>query len=130
MQSRPKPSAVIFAKDVSRLAHFYREVIGLKEVHADKDHAVLDERGFQLVIHGIPGRIAAQIEISEPPQVRENTPIKICLPVSRIEEARSKAAGLGGKIGAKNKEWEARGFRACDGYDPEGNVFQVRETAT
>jgi hypothetical protein len=25
------------------------------------------------------------------------------------------------------KEFEARGFRACDGYDPEGNVVQLRE---
>lgn len=28
-----------------------------------------------------------------------------------------------------SKEWEARGFRACDGRDPEGNVLQVREAA-
>jgi hypothetical protein len=33
------------------------------------------------------------------------------------------------QVHATEKEWSARGFRACDGYDPEGNVFQVREKA-
>ena len=129
MQSRPKPSAVVFAKDVLRLASFYREVVGMTEAHRDKDHVVLDDQGFQLVIHGIPKKIAAEIQLTNPPQVRENIPIKLCLPVTTIEQARKKAAELGGKLGAKTKEWESRGFRACDGHDPEGNVFQVRESA-
>ena len=46
-----------------------------------------------------------------------------------IEAARQKAATLGGQVAAKAQEWSARGFRACDAYDPEGNVFQVRESA-
>ena len=129
MNYRPKPSAVVFAKSVATLARFYCEVAEMVEVHKDKDHVVLDEQGFQLVIHGIPKKIAALINISAPPEVREDTPIKVCLPVSSIERARLKAAELGGQVGAKGKEWVARGFRACDGWDPEGNVFQVRESA-
>jgi predicted enzyme related to lactoylglutathione lyase len=129
MNTRPKPSAVVFAKNIEDLARFYREVAEMSEVHKDKDHIVLDEAGFQIVIHGIPNNIAETIEIRNPPEIREETPIKICLPVSSIENARTKAALLGGRIGAKGKEWSARGFRACDGYDPEGNVFQVRESA-
>jgi len=101
----------------------------MSEVHKDKDHIVLDEAVFQIVIHGIPKKIAETIEITIPPEIREETPIKICLPVSSIENARIRASVLGGRIGRKGKEWSARGFRACDGYDPEGNVFQVRESA-
>jgi Glyoxalase-like domain len=129
MNSRPKPSAVVFAKDIAKLARFYMEIAEMTEVYKDKDHVVLDEEGFQLVIHCIPKKIAAQIHIAEPPEVREDTPIKFCLPVSAIDVARKKANELGGKVGPKSKEWEARGFRACDGFDPEGNVFQVRESA-
>ena len=130
MSNRPKPSFVIFAKSVATMAEFYREVAGLTEVHGDKSHAVLDGGDYQLVIHGIPQKIAERIEITSPPQVREDTALKVCLPVDSIQQARSRAAKLGGKIGPKSKEWEARGFRACDGYDPEGNVFQVRESAS
>ena len=128
MTSKPKPSAVIFVKDVRKLAHFYQEVVGMTEVHGDKDHVVLDEGSFQLVLHGIPKKIAASIDIKEPPDLREDTPIKVCLPVESIAAARARAVFLGGKIAPKTKEWTARGFVACDGYDPEGNVFQVRES--
>jgi predicted enzyme related to lactoylglutathione lyase len=129
MKTRPKPSVVIFAKSVPKLAHFYQEVAVMTVVHQDQDHIVLDQEGFQVVIHGIPKKIATEIHITEPPQIREETPIKLCLPVSSIDHARTKATELGGKVGSKGKEWEARGFKACDGYDPEGNVFQVRESA-
>jgi predicted enzyme related to lactoylglutathione lyase len=130
MNTRPKPSVVIFAKSVPKLADFYRAIAEMTVVHHDKDHVVLDQEGFQVVIHGIPKAISAQIHIAEPPQVREETPIKICLPVASIGNARTKAAELGGNVKPKGKEWEGRGFRACDGYDPEGNVFQVRERGT
>ena len=129
MNARPKPSAVIFAKDIDLMARFYREVAGMVEVHRDKGHIVLNEEGVQIVVHGIPKAIAETFEISKPPVIREATPIKICLPVTSIEYARSRAAELGGGIGPKSKEWTARGFTACDGFDPEGNVFQVRESA-
>ena len=127
MHEKPKPSAVIFAKDVTRLAHFYQVVTDMQEIDRDQGHVVLADDHFQLVIHGIPAAIAASITITEPPQLREETPIKICLPVASIAHARDRAAQLGGRVEPKGKEWQARGFIACDGYDPEGNVFQLRE---
>lgn len=129
MTSKPKPSAVVFAKEIERIADFYRIVLGMSLIHSDKDHVVLDGDGFQLVIHGIPKEIAATIEITTPPSVREAIPIKICLPVESIQTSRERADELGGQIRPRKNEWQARGFRACDGFDPEGNVFQVRESA-
>jgi hypothetical protein len=38
-------------------------------------------------------------------------------------------AGAGGELNPPDKEFAARGFRACDGHDPEGNVLQLREIA-
>ncbi|MFM2313815.1 MAG: hypothetical protein RLZZ04_3091 [Cyanobacteriota bacterium] len=129
MLNKPKPSAVVFAKEIERIADFYRIVLGMTAIYSDKDHVVLDGDGFQLVIHGIPKEIAATIEIKTPPSVREEIPIKICFPVESIQASRDKADELRGQIRPKNNEWQARGFRACDGFDPEGNVFQVRESA-
>lgn len=129
MRTRPKPSIVIFAKDVARLAQFYAALADLAMVHTDDSHVVLDQQDFQLVVHRIPQEIAAQVRITAPPQLREDTPIKHCLPVASIDAARSVAVQFGGQVGDKGKEWAARGFRACDGHDPEGNVFQVRESA-
>lgn len=129
MMTKPKPSAVVFAKHVDKLAHFYRDVAGMEEVHADNSHVVLDGGHFQLVVHNIPTQIADTIEITEPPRVRDSVPIKICLPVHSIDDARTVAEALGGKVAERKSEWRARGFVACDGHDPEGNVFQLRETA-
>jgi predicted enzyme related to lactoylglutathione lyase len=129
MPNRLLPSAVVFAKDVTRLARFYAQVIGMAEVASDAQHVVLGAEGFQLVVHGIPAAIARQIEITSPPELREETALKICLPVESIAAARAYAAALGGGVQAARAEWTARGFRACDGHDPEGNIFQVREAA-
>ncbi len=63
-------------------------VADMTEVLRDKDHVVLDAAGFQPVIHGVPKAIAAQINISKPAQIREDTPIKLCLPVASIDGAR------------------------------------------
>ena len=88
---------------------------------------VLESADFQLVIHGIPKRIADTIVIAVPPEPREDTSIKLFFPVTSITAARAAAPGLGGSVGPLSKEFVARGFRACDGVDPEGNVVQFRE---
>ena len=128
MPTKPKPSAVVFAKEIERVADFYRIVLGMSSIFSDTDQVVLDEDIFQLVIHRIPMEIAATIQIASPPEVREAIPIKLCHPVESIQFSRKQAEKLGGQIKPKKDEWLSRGFRACDGFDPEGNVFQVRES--
>ncbi|MDX2037025.1 MAG: VOC family protein [Isosphaeraceae bacterium] len=122
-----KSCVVIFVKELERLVRFYGETCGMTRVHGDESHVVLDAGGLEVVIHAISPHVAAMIEISDPPEIREENPIKICFPVSSIEAARATAEALGGRIGPREKEWAGPGYRACDGYDPEGNVFQVRE---
>jgi hypothetical protein len=47
--------------------------------------------------------------------------------VTSLEETRQRAAALGGQLEPAGKEWEARGFRACEATDPDGNPIQFRE---
>ena len=127
MQSTPKPGAVVFAKDLERVARFYEQLLALSVTHAEHDHVILESSSFQLIVHAIPQHNASSITISVPPEVREETPIKLLFPVSSIAEARAAASALGGQVGPSQREWQAGGIRACDGYDPEGNVFQLRQ---
>lgn len=120
-------AAVIFANDVKNLATFYASLCSLETVYSDPDKAVLQSDVLTLTIHGIPADISASIAISSPPEVRESTPIKLCFPVATIQAARQTAGQMGGTVYPLEKEWENDKFRACDGYDPEGNVFQVRQ---
>ena len=124
MTFRPTPSVVVFVADVERVARFYRELADMALLHADASYVVLAIDGLELVIHALPDAPPVRERDVVP---REDTHVKLCLPVASIAEARERAWRLGGGIRDVAAEWEWRGVRACDGHDPEGNVVQVRE---
>ena len=129
MSNVPCAAAVVFVDDVPRLTAFYQMLANMTLLHADEQHAVLEMPGLQLTIHAL-----------RPPRkdrdgmypARKATHIKLCFPVTSITGARVTAASMGGEVWPPKKEWDAvdRGFRACDGRDPEGNIFQVRQPLT
>jgi hypothetical protein len=127
MPPTPTPAAVVFVADVQRVSSFYRELASMRVLAQDPTHCVLEIDGFQLTIHALRGEPSAATHPNGAVSAREDTYIKLCFPVGSIAAARALAATLGGSIKPAKHEWEARGFRACDGQDPEGNVIQVRE---
>jgi predicted enzyme related to lactoylglutathione lyase len=127
MPPLPAPCAVLFVSDLPRLTSFYRSVASMTLSHGDDQHSVLDIAGFQLVVHAMRWTPESDGTNGDAPPLREDACIKLCFPVERIDAARSMAASLGGSIQPPDREWTDRGIRACDGADPEGNVFQVRE---
>jgi catechol-2,3-dioxygenase len=127
MPTQPKAGAVLFAKDVARLAAFYAQVLAVVPKHAEAEKVVIEAEDFLLVIHAIPPAVAARVEIASPPALRENMPVKLFLPVRSLAQARLSAQSQGGGMKPAEAEWSAADFRACDGFDPEGNVVQFRE---
>lgn len=124
---RPVSACVVFVADVPKVSRFYAALADMTTRHEDADHVVLGLDGFELVVHALRGAPIAPGGGTV--EVREDSYFKICLPVASIAAARVRAAELGGAIRPPDAEWTARGFRACDGHDPEGNVLQVREPA-
>jgi predicted enzyme related to lactoylglutathione lyase len=120
--------AVLYAKDLGRLLDFYSSVAGIEPQTVEKEYAVLGSRPAQFVIVRMPKRIADTIDIATPPEPREATPLKLVFAVEDLAHARQRAAKLGGAINAAEREWEFEGAKVCDGHDPEGNVFQLRQT--
>jgi predicted enzyme related to lactoylglutathione lyase len=125
----PKHGAVLFAKDLPRVAAFYRELAQMTQTVSEKRLIVLESASYQLVIHGIPKAVADRINITTPPLRRVDMPTKLVFPVKSLADARAVAVALGGQIDAPSAQFSARGFTACDGFDPEGNVVQFREAA-
>ena len=123
MASNIKPGAVIFTGNHKRLAKFYEAMTGLAVRFTDDSITVLGSDAFELVIHSLP----AEPDVSEPPAAREDSYIKPFFPVASLSEVRERAAALGGQLRPRSEEWEARGFRACEATDPDGNVIQFRE---
>lgn len=118
--------AVLYVKDLSRLVEFYSAVAGLKVETIAENFAVLGPRHSQLVIIQIPKRIAQTIAIETTPVRREDVPIKLVFAVVDIIVARNCAAERGGAVKPADREWAFEGSKVCDGYDPEGNIFQLR----
>jgi predicted enzyme related to lactoylglutathione lyase len=120
--------AVLYGKDIGRLVKFYSAVVGVAPQAIEKGFAILGSKPSQFIIVCIPKRIADAIDIATPPVPRENTPLKPMFAVEDIAVARDRAAELGGAMNAVECEWEFEGTKVCDGHDPEGNVFQLRQT--
>jgi predicted enzyme related to lactoylglutathione lyase len=112
---------MLFAKDMKRMAEFYHEGFGLPFVSSAsrQDWVEFDAGGVSLVLHALPPRLRAQMEITTPPRAREETPIKLIFSVDDLEQARRHLASRGATM------FEPRSWGACDGLDPEGNVFQI-----
>jgi predicted enzyme related to lactoylglutathione lyase len=119
--------AVLYAKDLDRLVEFYSSVAGIEPQAIEKGFVIFGSRPSQFVMLRIPKRIADTIDIATPPEPREQTPLKLAFGVADIAHARERAAELGGAINAVEREWEFEGAKVCDGHDPEGNVFQLRQ---
>ncbi len=100
---------MLFAKDMPRTRTFYRDVS-------------FDAGGCFMALHAIPAAIAKDIEITQPPRARSDTPIKFTFFADDVDAARGRLIAHGAEM------LEVRRFGAlslCDGLDPEGNVFQI-----
>jgi predicted enzyme related to lactoylglutathione lyase len=118
-------SAVLFAKDLQRVASFYREVFGADVLRRDSDHEVLSCHGFHLVVHQIPREFVQSMVVTTPPERRERTAVRLNFPVADLDVSRRNAQKLGGQIDAVSPPWASDVGSFFLGYDPEGNVFGV-----
>ena len=120
-------SAVLFVKDLKAVAAFYAQALGLNCTHSDAEHAVLNCRGFHLIVHQIPRHIADGIVIQQPPLRREEGAIRLTFPVESVAATRRLARSLGGEVDDTPPAWAAPGANVFLGHDPEGNVFKISE---
>ena len=120
-------SAVLFVKDLTKVAAFYSQALGMRTTFADQDHAMLDCSGFGLIVHQIPNHLADDITIKAPPERRVWGAIRLDYPVRDIDESRKAAGSLGGGIDVVPPPWADPNANFFFGYDPEGNQFGVRQ---
>jgi predicted enzyme related to lactoylglutathione lyase len=115
----------IYAKDTDRLAIFYQSVLGMTVAHRTNEMVVLRSAVLQLIVHSLPAHIDSQLAITVPPLLRDNAAIKFFYTVPSLSVAQEAALALGGQVLAE--QWQGPGFVVRNAYDPEGNIFQVRQ---
>ena len=123
--NRYQVGAVLFTVRMKPLAHFYEKVVGMKTLRTASDHVVLAIGNFHLTVHQIPEQYAKSIVITSPPDIRESGVTKLSFRVESISRSRQTAAEMGGLVYGPDREWSAEERTICDGYDSDGNVFQV-----
>lgn len=119
-------SSVIYAKDVRRVAGFYRRTLTLPVIEEQADFIVIGDGAVEIVVVRIPDSLGASIHIDAPPRLREETPIKCSYQVDDLDRVSAEAAAAGGGTKPIDAAWRWRGQLHLDGYDPEGNVVQFR----
>ena len=128
MPGAARAGLFIYAKDLSRLAGFYESLLGMLRPHSAVDLVILRSPDIELTLHAIPAAIAATISITSPPERREEAALKFFFTVPSIANVAAMAPSLGGEV--LPGQWQGPGFRVCNVVDPEGNIFQVRESTT
>ena len=129
MSYESRTGAVLFVKNLDRVATFYSVVLGLTEADRADDHILLESPGFQLVVHRITVEGSASGDITAPPARRATAAFKPVFFVPSISRLRVVAETHGGVMEPADQEWSFNGVTVCDGLDPEGNVIQFREHA-
>jgi predicted enzyme related to lactoylglutathione lyase len=119
--------AVLFAKDLRKVAAFYIGALGMTSAAGDEVHAILECDGFALIVHQIPKAIADTVVVTEPPVRRAWAAIRLDFPVASIRDSRRLARSLGGDIDDAPPAWAASDSSLFFGHDPEGNQFGVCE---
>jgi predicted enzyme related to lactoylglutathione lyase len=117
---------VVYAKDLRVVAAFYERVLDLAVVEADDAYVVLERGPVEVVVLAAPPDIVAEVEVATPPLPREATPLKPVFHVVDLARARAAVEANGGVAKAPSTEWTFRDARVLDGWDPEGNVLQLR----
>src|SRR5262245_17352761 len=92
----PQQGMVLFAKNKRRVSAFYQETLGLSAVESESSHDLLRGTTYEIVVHAIPRRIAAGIEITNPPTARERAAIKPTFVVKSLDKVRDAAQKTGG----------------------------------
>jgi len=116
----------LYASDMSKLANFYKEAIGLKIKERGDDFICLGRDEIEINIIKMNGKLGSPIYINDSFSIREETPIKCSFLINSFDQVQKAIKAFGGGLKDNNEAWEWRGVRHLDGFDPEGNVVQFR----
>jgi catechol 2,3-dioxygenase-like lactoylglutathione lyase family enzyme len=109
--------AMIFVKNLDRMAAFYGDTLGLNPIPETRTASWV-EFDAGIALHAVPAELGDRIEISTPARLREENPIKLIFEAADVASERARLETLG--IAMTPRPWGA-----CDGADPEGNIFQI-----
>ena len=123
--SWPAVALVLYAHDHAALARFYATVLRLGTLEEETGYVRLGSAAVEIVVIQAPPGAGRAGAVGRP---RTETPIKPAFLVDDIEALRPVIAAAGGALRPAADAWDWSGARHLDGHDPEGNIFQLRQS--
>jgi predicted enzyme related to lactoylglutathione lyase len=118
---------VLWADKFDETAEFYRLLLDAEFKHASDGFVSVVGQHNEVALHAVAAEWAS--DISVPPALRDESPLKPCFKVDSIARVRAAVSGTNGLILGADREQTHGDTVYCDGNDPEGNVIQVYTTA-
>ncbi len=111
---------MLYVKSLPEMEKFYSGVLSLSPLAESRGDSWLefDTGSTTFALHAIPAHIADQIDITSPPELREETPFKLLLEADDLEAELTRLRTLG--VYLVQRPWGT-----WDGVDPEGNIFGI-----
>jgi len=114
---------ILFVHDINRIKPFYIDLLGFKIVESYGDNwLLLDAGNAKIGLHKIG---AEGLDSAASKEVIHNTKMVFSI-LSELEVVRQKFVEAG-IVMKEIQHWDGYDYRVCDGLDPEGNVFQLKQ---
>ncbi len=118
-------SIVLWVENLAAAKTFYQELLSATIADDSAKFVRVASDANEVLLHLVPEQYREGI--ASPPDIRELVSMKPIFAVSSIASARNAVSRLGGQVYSAETEQVYAGSRYCDGYDIEGNVFQVAQ---
>ena len=119
-------SIVLWVENLASAKPFYQELLSASVIDDSATFVRVASSANEVLLHLVPEQYREGI--ATPPGIREQATIKPIFSVASIAQSRAAVADLAGQVYSADTEQVYAGLRYCDGFDTEGNVFQVAET--
>lgn len=118
-------TVVLWAEELDTAANFYAALLTAELLDKSADFVRVSSEQNQILLHLVPEDYREGV--AAPPVVREDSVIKPVYQVASIAAARAAVSGMAGQVLSVDREQSYGATRYCDGFDTEGNVFQLAE---
>jgi predicted enzyme related to lactoylglutathione lyase len=118
-------SIVLWVENLAAAKTFYQELLSASVLDDSATFVRVASEANEVLLHLVPEQYREGI--ATPPDIRELASMKPIFSVVSIAKSRTAVSSLGGQVYSADSEQVYAGSRYCDGFDTEGNVFQVAE---
>lgn len=78
------PLSIVYAKDLRKMADFYKKTLALPVIEEAADFILLGNETLEIAVVRMRTALATRMDISTPPVLREDTPVKCSYEVADL----------------------------------------------